>query len=53
MQIIFEAIRGISIRSDIAIDDISFQRGPCKGKLNLIEFALVFDSQLLIASVSF
>uniref|UniRef100_A0A2D4G401 MAM domain-containing protein n=2 Tax=Micrurus TaxID=8634 RepID=A0A2D4G401_MICCO len=29
-QIIFEAIRGISIRSDIAIDDISFQRGPCK-----------------------
>ncbi|ETE67807.1 hypothetical protein L345_06406, partial [Ophiophagus hannah] len=29
-QIIFEAIRGISVRSDIAIDDISFQRGPCK-----------------------
>lgn len=40
MQIIFEAIRGISIRSDIAIDDISFQRGPCKGKINLIEFAI-------------
>nr|XP_015191896.1 PREDICTED: MAM domain-containing protein 2 isoform X1 [Lepisosteus oculatus] len=29
-QIVFEAIRGISIRSDIAIDDIGFQKGPCK-----------------------
>ncbi|XP_053558490.1 MAM domain-containing protein 2 [Bombina bombina] len=29
-QIIFEAIRGISIRSDIAIDDILFKYGPCK-----------------------
>ncbi|KAL4623156.1 MAM domain-containing protein 2 isoform X2 [Arapaima gigas] len=29
-QIIFEAIRGKSIRSDIAIDDITFKRGPCK-----------------------
>ncbi|XP_062398866.1 MAM domain-containing protein 2a [Sardina pilchardus] len=29
-QIIFEAIRGSSIRSDIAIDDIVFKRGPCK-----------------------
>ncbi|XP_019410739.1 PREDICTED: MAM domain-containing protein 2 isoform X1 [Crocodylus porosus] len=28
-QIIFEAIRGVSIRSDIAIDDIVFQAGPC------------------------
>ncbi|XP_069891812.1 MAM domain-containing protein 2 isoform X1 [Dipodomys merriami] len=28
-QIIFEAIRGVSIRSDIAIDDIKFQPGPC------------------------
>lgn len=28
-QIIFEAIRGMSIRSDIAIDDVKFQAGPC------------------------
>ncbi|TRY95871.1 hypothetical protein DNTS_021400 [Danionella cerebrum] len=28
--IIFEAIRGSSIRSDIAIDDISFKKGPCE-----------------------
>uniref|UniRef100_A0A4W4FIL3 MAM domain-containing protein n=1 Tax=Electrophorus electricus TaxID=8005 RepID=A0A4W4FIL3_ELEEL len=30
-QIVFEATRGSSIRSDIAIDDITFQKGPCKG----------------------
>uniref|UniRef100_A0A8C4X433 MAM domain containing 2a n=1 Tax=Erpetoichthys calabaricus TaxID=27687 RepID=A0A8C4X433_ERPCA len=30
-QIVFEAIRGISIRSDIAIDDIVMKKGPCKG----------------------
>lgn len=30
-QIIFEAIRGVSIRSDIAIDDVKFQAGPCAG----------------------
>lgn len=29
-QIIFEAIRGVSIRSDIAIDDVKFQAGPCE-----------------------
>lgn len=29
-QIIFEAIRGLSIRSDIAVDDIVFQAGLCK-----------------------
>ncbi|XP_001365421.1 MAM domain-containing protein 2 [Monodelphis domestica] len=28
-QIVFEAIRGVSIRSDIAVDDIKFQAGPC------------------------
>ncbi|XP_059958263.1 MAM domain-containing protein 2 isoform X5 [Mesoplodon densirostris] len=28
-QIIFEAIRGVSIRSDIAIDDVKFQAGSC------------------------
>lgn len=42
-QIIFEAIRGVSIRSDIAIDDIKFQAGPCAGNnifpdyINLME----------------
>ncbi|XP_042307547.1 MAM domain-containing protein 2 isoform X1 [Sceloporus undulatus] len=29
-QIIFEAVRGLSIKGDIAIDDILFQSGPCK-----------------------
>ncbi|KAM4707614.1 MAM domain-containing protein 2 [Discoglossus pictus] len=29
-KIIFEAIRGVSIRSDVAIDDLLFQNGPCK-----------------------
>ncbi|XP_053181592.1 MAM domain-containing protein 2a [Scomber japonicus] len=29
-QIVFEAIRGPSLRSDMAIDDISFRRGPCE-----------------------
>ncbi|XP_029565331.1 MAM domain-containing protein 2 [Salmo trutta] len=28
-QVVFEAIRGSSIRSDIAIDDIVFESGPC------------------------
>uniref|UniRef100_A0A673LRD4 MAM domain-containing protein 2-like n=1 Tax=Sinocyclocheilus rhinocerous TaxID=307959 RepID=A0A673LRD4_9TELE len=28
--IIFEAVRGSSIRSDIAIDDVVFKKGPCK-----------------------
>lgn len=28
-QIVFEALRGPSLRSDIAIDDIIFQKGPC------------------------
>lgn len=31
-QIVFEAIRGPTLRSDIAIDDIQFKRGPCEGK---------------------
>ncbi|KAI2660059.1 MAM domain-containing protein 2 [Labeo rohita] len=29
-QIVFEATRGASVRSDIAIDDIVFERGPCR-----------------------
>nr|XP_040051327.1 MAM domain-containing protein 2-like [Gasterosteus aculeatus aculeatus] len=29
-QIVFEAIRGPTLRSDIAIDDIHFKRGPCE-----------------------
>lgn len=27
----FEATRGASVRSDIAIDDVVFERGPCRG----------------------
>uniref|UniRef100_A0A8C2DKP0 MAM domain containing 2b n=1 Tax=Cyprinus carpio TaxID=7962 RepID=A0A8C2DKP0_CYPCA len=30
-QIVFEATRGASVRSDIAIDDVVFERGPCRG----------------------
>uniref|UniRef100_A0A6Q2XFV1 MAM domain-containing protein n=1 Tax=Esox lucius TaxID=8010 RepID=A0A6Q2XFV1_ESOLU len=48
-QIVFEAIRGPSIRSDIAVDDIVIKKGPCTADLgdnipysgfseNLIEF---------------
>uniref|UniRef100_A0A4W3I6R7 MAM domain containing 2a n=1 Tax=Callorhinchus milii TaxID=7868 RepID=A0A4W3I6R7_CALMI len=29
-QIVFEAVRGRAISSDIAIDDILFKKGPCK-----------------------
>ncbi|XP_056591810.1 MAM domain-containing protein 2 isoform X1 [Triplophysa dalaica] len=29
-QIVFEATRGASVRSDIAIDDVVFKRGPCR-----------------------
>jgi hypothetical protein len=29
--IVFEGIRGISYRSDIALDDIFFVSGPCEG----------------------
>ncbi len=32
-QIVFEAIRGSSVRSDIGIDDIIVEGGPCPGKL--------------------
>lgn len=31
-QIVFEATRGSSVRSDIAIDDIILESGPCQGK---------------------
>lgn len=31
----FEATRGTSVRSDIAIDDIVLKSGPCQGKLPL------------------
>uniref|UniRef100_A0A3B4XNT8 MAM domain-containing protein n=1 Tax=Seriola lalandi dorsalis TaxID=1841481 RepID=A0A3B4XNT8_SERLL len=34
-QIVFEATRGSSVRSDIAIDDIVLEGGPCPGKLRL------------------
>ncbi|KAI1900054.1 hypothetical protein AGOR_G00046060 [Albula goreensis] len=29
-KIVFEAVRGPSIRSDIAVDDIVFKKGPCQ-----------------------
>lgn len=32
-QIMFEAIRGSSVRSDTAIDDIVLESGPCPGEL--------------------
>ncbi|XP_074526733.1 MAM domain-containing protein 2a [Halichoeres trimaculatus] len=38
-QIIFEAIRGPSLRSDIALDDISFQRGPCTDLTDVAPFS--------------
>ncbi|XP_046872022.1 MAM domain-containing protein 2a isoform X1 [Hypomesus transpacificus] len=38
-QIIFEAIRGPSIRSDIAIDDIVFKKGPCKDPVDSIPYS--------------
>lgn len=40
LQIIFEAIRGVSMRSDTAIDDIMFQAGPCLGKFKHTLFLL-------------
>ncbi|KAI4882718.1 hypothetical protein NFI96_028526 [Prochilodus magdalenae] len=43
-QIVFEAVRGPSIRSDIAIDDIIFQRGPCKdADQHISQFSLFGD----------
>lgn len=30
-QIVFEAVRGPSVRSDVAIDDITLESGPCPG----------------------
>ncbi|KAG7236796.1 hypothetical protein INR49_000259 [Caranx melampygus] len=38
-QIIFEAIRGPSLRSDIALDDISFKRGPCEDPGDIIPYS--------------
>ncbi|KAG7490947.1 MAM domain-containing protein 2 isoform X1 [Solea senegalensis] len=38
-QIIFEAIRGPSLRSDIAIDDILFKRGPCEDPDDIIAYS--------------
>lgn len=31
-QIVFEAVRGPSVRSDVAIDDITLDSGPCPGE---------------------
>uniref|UniRef100_A0A8C5ENY6 MAM domain-containing protein n=1 Tax=Gouania willdenowi TaxID=441366 RepID=A0A8C5ENY6_GOUWI len=38
-QIIFEAIRGPTLRSDIAIDDIRFTRGPCEDPGDTISYS--------------
>lgn len=43
LQIVFEAIRGSSVRSDIAIDDIVFKKGPCKG-----EWTKLFSTKMTI-----
>ena len=29
MQVVFEAVQGSSFRSDIGLDDLSFQESPC------------------------
>lgn len=40
-QIIFEAVRGDDFRSDIGIDDVKFEDGPCgKDKRNCFETIL-------------
>lgn len=39
-QIVFEATRGPSLRSDIAIDDIILEGGPCQGKQHLYRYLL-------------
>ncbi|KAJ3605003.1 hypothetical protein NHX12_027054 [Muraenolepis orangiensis] len=31
-QIVFEATRGSSVRSDVGIDDVAFENGPCQDK---------------------
>lgn len=38
-QIIFEAIRGPSLRSDIAIDDVVFSKGPCEDPGDTISYS--------------
>ncbi|KAM6953989.1 MAM domain-containing protein 2a [Aplochiton taeniatus] len=38
-QIIFEAVRGPSIRSDIALDDIVFRKGPCEDPGDTISYS--------------
>lgn len=36
LQIVFEATRGSSVRSDIAIDDIILEGGPCPGEQSIL-----------------
>uniref|UniRef100_A0A7N9AT72 MAM domain containing 2a n=1 Tax=Mastacembelus armatus TaxID=205130 RepID=A0A7N9AT72_9TELE len=45
-QIVFEAIRGPSLRSDIAIDDIHFKWGPCDGT---VSSSYLFHSEQLVS----
>lgn len=42
-QIMFEGVRGVSYKGDIALDDISVPEGPCAGRLKFIpEFDNIF-----------
>ncbi|XP_072444404.1 MAM domain-containing protein 2a isoform X1 [Chiloscyllium punctatum] len=50
-QIVFEAIRGLSIHSDIAIDDVLFQNGPCEG--SVYEGSGYLDAQTFLPSVRY
>ncbi|EDL41602.1 MAM domain containing 2, isoform CRA_b, partial [Mus musculus] len=45
-QIIFEATRGVSIRSDIAIDDVKLQAGPCAGMEDTTEQSSGYSEDL-------
>lgn len=48
LQIVFEAVRGISYRGDIALDDISLKDGSCPSsgnflKSGILQEGIIFD----------
>uniref|UniRef100_A0AAQ4P658 MAM domain-containing protein n=1 Tax=Gasterosteus aculeatus aculeatus TaxID=481459 RepID=A0AAQ4P658_GASAC len=45
-QIVFEATRGSSVRSDIAIDDIILEGGPCPGKEATVSYRYFHNTLL-------